>query len=62
MTDIVRGAPEALVEQNVFYLHLKMTLAQRDQELTTLKEVSVGQKRELDILKAKYDTLEQSHQ
>jgi hypothetical protein len=62
MTDIVRGAPEALVEQNAFYLHLKMTLAQRDQELTALKEVSVGQKRELDILKAKYDTLEQSHQ
>ena len=62
MTDIVQGAPEALVKQNVFYLHLKMTLAQHDQELTTLKEVSIGQKRELDILKVKYDTLEQSHQ
>ena len=59
--DIVRGASEALIEQNAFYLHIKIILGQRNQELAGLKEASVNQKKEFDELKAKYDTLEKVH-
>lgn len=62
MMDIVRGAPEALVEQNAFYHHLKLTLGQCSQELIALKEENVSQRKEFDDLKARYETLEKAHQ
>ena len=55
------GAPESLIEQNAFYLHLKLTLGQRNQEITSLKEVNAMQKKEFDELMAKYETLEKVH-
>lgn len=57
----MRGAPESLIEQNAFYLHLKLTLGQRNQEITSLKEVNATQKKEFDELMAKYETLEKAH-
>ena len=62
MVDVVRGTPEALIEQNAFYLQLKLILGQCNQELVNLKEENVSQKREFDDLKARYETLEKIHQ
>ena len=62
MVDVVRGAPEALIEQNAFYLQLKLILGQCNQELVNLKEENISQKREFDDLKARYETLEKTHQ
>ena len=62
MVDVVQGAPEALIEQNAFYLQLKLILGQCNQELVNLKEENVSQKREFDDLKARYETLEKIHQ
>jgi cell division protein FtsL len=58
---VVRGAPEALIKQNVFHLQLKLQLGQRNQEITTLREASASQKKEFDDLKARYETLEKTH-
>ena len=60
--DIVRGTPEALVEQNAFYLQLKLVMGQQNQEIVALKEVNVSQLRDFNDLKARYKTLEQAHQ
>ena len=62
MADIVRGAPEALVKQNTFYLQLKLVMGQQNQEIVALKEVNVSQLRDFNDLKARYETLEQAHQ
>ena len=62
MEDMVRGAPEALLEQNAFYFQLKLILGQRNQELIALKEANLSQKREFDDLSARYETLEKAHQ
>ena len=62
MVDMVRGAPEALVEQNTFYLHVKMSLGQRTQEIIALKEVNVSLSKDFNDLKVRYETLEKAHQ
>lgn len=62
MVDMVRGAPEALVEQNAFYLHVKMSLGQRTQEIIALKEVNVSLSKDFNDLKVRYETLEKAHQ
>ena len=62
MADIVQGAPEALVEQNAFYLQIKLVMGQQNQEIVALKEVNVSQLRDFNDLKARYETLEQAHQ
>ena len=62
MADIVRGAPEAIVKQNAFYLQLKLVMGQQNQEIVALKEVNVSQLRDFNDLKARYETLEQAHQ
>ncbi|KAF8263109.1 hypothetical protein EI94DRAFT_1807771 [Lactarius quietus] len=54
-------APEALIEQNAFYLQLKLTLGQCNQEIATIKAASVSQKKEFEDLKARYETLDKSH-
>jgi hypothetical protein len=36
----VQRAPESLIEQNTFHMQLKLTLAQRNQELAALKEIN----------------------
>lgn len=59
---MVRGAPEALIEQNAFHLHLKLTLGARDQEISALKDASTTQKKEFDDLKARFETLNNVHQ
>jgi hypothetical protein len=56
--EIVCGAPKALVEQNTFYLHLKMALGQKNQELLMLREASNSLKKELNKIKARNKTLE----
>ena len=60
--DVIRAAPEALLEQNMFYLQLKLILGQRNQEIARLKEVNVNQKKDIDELKSRYETLEKTHQ
>ena len=62
MVDMVRGVPEALVEQNVFYLHVKMSLGQQTQEIITLKEVNVSLSKDFNDLKVRYETLKKAHQ
>ena len=62
MVDMVRGAPEALVEQNAFYLHVKMSLGQRTQEIIALKEVNISLSKGFNDLKVRYETLEKAHQ
>ena len=62
MVDMVRGAPEALVKQNAFYLHVKMLLGQRTQEIIALKEVNVSLSKDFNDLKVRYETLEKAHQ
>ena len=62
MEDIIRGAPEALLEQNAFYFQLKVILGQRNEELITLREANVSQKKVFDDLKVRYETLEEAHQ
>jgi hypothetical protein len=59
--DVVPGAPESLIEQNVFHMQLKLTLAQRNQELAALKEINGSQKKEFDKLTAKFETLEKTY-
>jgi hypothetical protein len=59
--ELVRGAPEALIEQNVFHLQLKLQLGQKDQEISVLRESSTSQKKEFDDLKARYETLDKTH-
>jgi hypothetical protein len=62
IADAVRGAPEALIEQNAFHLQLKLTLGQRNQEIANLKEVKINQKREFEDLKVRFKTLDKTHQ
>lgn len=59
--DIIQGAPEVLIEQNSFYLHIKLKLGQCDQEISTLREANLNPKKEFDDLKARYETLEKLH-
>ncbi|KAF8259730.1 hypothetical protein EI94DRAFT_1834286 [Lactarius quietus] len=61
IAEVVRGTPEALIEQNTFHLQLKITLGQCNQEIAVLKEACVSHKREFDDLKARYETLDKSH-
>ncbi|KAF8261291.1 hypothetical protein EI94DRAFT_1705640 [Lactarius quietus] len=53
ITEVVQGTPEALIEQNAFYLQLKLTLGQCNQEIATIKAASVSQKKEFEDLKAR---------
>ncbi|KAN0128111.1 hypothetical protein V8E53_014092 [Lactarius tabidus] len=59
--DLIWGTPEAFIEQNTFYLQLKLVLGQRNQEVAGLKEASINQRKELDDLKARYKTLDKVH-
>ncbi|KAH9014945.1 hypothetical protein EDB85DRAFT_1898963 [Lactarius pseudohatsudake] len=61
MAEVVRYAPGELIEKNAFHLELKLTLAQRDQEMASLNEAIIAQKKEFDDLKARYETLDGMH-
>jgi hypothetical protein len=62
---IVAGASEATLERNAFYVGLKTMASNRATEIEALKgtieqktEEIVGRDREIDILKARCETLE----
>jgi hypothetical protein len=57
----VQGAPESLIEQIAFHMQLKLTLAQWNQELATLKEINGSQKKEFNELTAKFENLEKTY-
>ncbi|KAH9011193.1 hypothetical protein EDB84DRAFT_1569910 [Lactarius hengduanensis] len=61
MAEVVRYAPGELIEKNAFHLELKLTLAQRDQEMVSLNEGIIAQQKEFDDLKARYETLDGMH-
>ncbi|KAI9430225.1 hypothetical protein H4582DRAFT_2064038 [Lactarius indigo] len=61
MAEVVRYAPGELIEKNAFYLELKLTMGQRDQEIIALKEANIAQEKEFDDLKARYETLDRMH-
>ncbi|KAH9009988.1 hypothetical protein EDB84DRAFT_1446022 [Lactarius hengduanensis] len=61
MAEVVRYAPGELIEKNAFHLGLKLTLAQRDQEMVSLNEGIIAQQKEFDDLKARYETLDGMH-
>ncbi|KAH9022418.1 hypothetical protein EDB84DRAFT_1441230 [Lactarius hengduanensis] len=61
MAEVVRYAPGELIEKNAFHLELKLTLAQRDQEMASLNEGIIAQQKEFDDLKARYETLDGMH-
>lgn len=57
----MHGTPETLIEQNMFHMQLKLTLAQWNQEMATLKEINATQKKDFDELTAKYETLKKMY-
>ncbi|KAH8996456.1 hypothetical protein EDB86DRAFT_2829125 [Lactarius hatsudake] len=61
MAEVVRYAPGELIEKNAFHLELKLTLAQQDQEIASLNEAIIAQKKDFDDLKARYETLDGMH-
>lgn len=59
--DVVLGAPENIIEQNAFYARLKFALVQKNIEVSKLKELNATQKKEFDELKARYETISETH-
>ena len=58
---MVASASERLLEENAFYMRLKLIAGERMAELNGLQGIFVAQRKELEVLKIRCDTYQCVH-
>lgn len=56
ISDVVASASERLLEENAFYMRLKLIVRERMAELNELQETVANQRKEIEALKIRCDT------